>query len=93
MTQKYRNRIFLVQNESTSSRQCMSACTVTKTQDKNRIPYVEKTFEMFSVVNFSEQRSAVVGSSPLTVATWISMHQMVTVLSEHRLVFQVSPAR
>ena len=51
---KVPNRIFLIQNESTSSRQCMSACTVTKTQYKNRIPYLEKTFEMFSVVNFSE---------------------------------------
>ena len=93
MTQKYRNRIFLVQNESTSSRQCMSACTVTKTQDKKPYSVCRETVEMFSVVNFSEQRSAVVGSLPLTVATWISMHQMVTVLSEHRLVFRASPVR
>ena len=50
MTQKYRNRIFLVQNESTSSRQCMK----TEHEKEYRIPYVEKTFEMFSVVNFSE---------------------------------------
>ena len=54
MTQKYLNQMFLVQNESTSSRECMSSCTVTKTQDKNRIPFMEKTFEMFSVNDFSE---------------------------------------
>jgi len=54
MTQKYLKRIFSERNERIASCECMSACIQTHYQKKFLIPYVEKTFEGFSVFNFSE---------------------------------------
>tara|TARA_A200000159_G_scaffold136102_1_gene135549 strand:+ start:251 stop:400 length:150 start_codon:yes stop_codon:yes gene_type:complete len=49
MTQKYLNQIFSERNERTSSRECMSACMKTEHEKEYRIPFMEKTLDVFNI--------------------------------------------